>query len=665
MPGPRFPPVPWVGVLPGPASPGGRPCGPGGTPGPERRVSRELPSPEPRRRGRGPSGTGLAPGAPPALAVARVLDEDAGRRELVPEPVRRGPVAGRPGRDPGIEEGDLLGGELLGRVRQDAKHQVQVAQRRQRASGVGPRQGALRQAPVEVADQVEDGAQGRGDRQVVVEGRPERTARRAQHLGHGRVVGAVRAVRLERGHERVQAVDGGGRGGERLVAEVEAGPVVSRQQGVAKRPRRDPVLEKIGDPGDVALGAGHLPAAHLQVGAVQPGAHERRARGGLRLGDLVLVVREDEVDAAGVDVEGLPEIAHRHRRALEVPPRAPGADRRLPAGLSLPGALPQDEVADVVLGVLVGGNPLPHPELVGIEARQPPVGGPAGDAEEDRAVVGPVGMTGREEALDERDHLGDVTGRPRELVRSRHPERPGVLQELADPAVGQDVDADPLGGRAPDDLVVDVGQVHHPGDPQAAPAQVAHQQVGEQERPEVAHVGRPVHRRPARVDPDVAGLQRLQRHEVAAERVVQADGHPDLPGSRPGVDDRHGPGADPPAGSFEAREVGRRGLHVDPCGGDADRSGDRRGHGLEAAGEARSRADDRQVDRDRAEAGRRGPAPTQAPAARGRRCRPASPARPGTGDRGRRGRRRRGARRTRRGAPRRRPSGRGGPAPRR
>ena len=52
-----------------------------------------------------------------------------------------------------------------------------------------------------------------------------------------------------------------------------------------------------------------------------------RSRG---LRELVLVVREAEVEAAAVDVEGAAEVALAHRRALDVPAGATGAPRRAP-----------------------------------------------------------------------------------------------------------------------------------------------------------------------------------------------------------------------------------------------------------------------------------------------------------------------------------------------
>ena len=151
-------------------------------------------------------------------------------------------------------------------------------------------------------------------------------------------------------------------------------------------------------PVDLAI----LVAAHLEVGAMEPGRDERLPGRRLALGDLVLVVREDQVDAAGVDVERRPEVGHAHRRAFDVPARPPRADGGLPRRLAGLRALPQREVADVVLAVLVGLDPLPDPQALRIEAGQPTVGRPRGDPEEDRAIVGPVGVAALEQGRDQR-----------------------------------------------------------------------------------------------------------------------------------------------------------------------------------------------------------------------------------------------------------------------
>ena len=66
---------------------------------------------------------------------------------------------------------------------------------------------------------------------------------------------------------------------------------------------------------------------------------------GLGLGDLVLVVGEDQVGAAAVDLEVHAEDLLGHRRALDVPARAPAAPGRVPGGvLALLARLPEREV---------------------------------------------------------------------------------------------------------------------------------------------------------------------------------------------------------------------------------------------------------------------------------------------------------------------------------
>src|SRR6516225_1723144 len=54
----------------------------------------------------------------------------------------------------------------------------------------------------------------------------------------------------------------------------------------------------------------------------------------VRLGPLVLMVREAQVDAAGVDVDVLAEVVQRQRRALGVPAGEPGPPRGGPGQLA-------------------------------------------------------------------------------------------------------------------------------------------------------------------------------------------------------------------------------------------------------------------------------------------------------------------------------------------
>ena len=78
-------------------------------------------------------------------------------------------------------------------------------------------------------------------------------------------------------------------------------------------------------------------------------------------------------------------------------PGRPGPIAVVPRRLAGLGALPEREVADVVLAVLVGLDPLADLQLLGVEPRKPAVGGPGRDPEEDRAVVGPIGVVAVEQ----------------------------------------------------------------------------------------------------------------------------------------------------------------------------------------------------------------------------------------------------------------------------
>ena len=97
-----------------------------------------------------------------------------------------------------------------------------------------------------------------------------------------------------------------------------------------------------------------------------------------------------------------------------------------------------------------------------------------------------------------------------------------VGQERLGVASGELADGDPRGSRVPDDLVLDIGDVHHPRDRVALPEQVAPGQVGEHEAPEVADMRRRVDRRPAGVHAHVRRVDRLEGLQGAAQRVAEA-----------------------------------------------------------------------------------------------------------------------------------------------
>ena len=149
-------------------------------------------------------------------------------------------------------------------------------------------------------------------RQVVVEGRGELRRPLAGHHGADPVAHPVQEV-LDPGV-------GLGRVLQRGLGELQHRPVMRAAQVVAQLGGPNP-LQHSGNREHVAQRLAHLLAAHGDPAVVQPEPGERVA-GGLGLGDLVLVVREDQIHSAGVDVELGAEVRLAHRDAFGVPARA-------------------------------------------------------------------------------------------------------------------------------------------------------------------------------------------------------------------------------------------------------------------------------------------------------------------------------------------------------
>ena len=191
-------------------------------------------------------------------------------------------------------------------------------------------------------------------------------------------------------------------------------------RSVAQRAGRDAPLETSLDLGDVALRLGHLRAAHLEMGAVEPGPDElagrspprsgrSRPRGGGRSGRPRRCGCRSSVPRCFM-------LIAEHSMCQPGPALA---DARRPGRLAWLRALPEREVADVVLVVLVGLDPLADPELRRVEPGQLAVGRPRGDPEEDRAFVRPVGVALVDERLDERRRSRRCGGSPGAGRRAR------------------------------------------------------------------------------------------------------------------------------------------------------------------------------------------------------------------------------------------------------
>ena len=143
--------------------------------------------------------------------------------------------------------------------------------------------------------------------------------------------------------------------------------------------------------------------------------------GSMRLGDLVLVVGELQVEATSVNIELGAQIPGGHGGAFEVPARPAITPRCGPRGLPRFRRLPQGEILRAALAHIVGFALL-HVDKV-IAGQRPIVGAvrgrPGGHIEVDRALGG-VGETGVDKPLHVGNHLGHVSGSARLHGRRQH-----------------------------------------------------------------------------------------------------------------------------------------------------------------------------------------------------------------------------------------------------
>ncbi len=238
----------------------------------------------------------------------------------------------------------------------------------------------------------------------------------------------------------------------------------------------------------------------------------------LRLGNLVLVVREDEVQSAAVDVEGRAEELLAHRGALDVPAGPAAAPGRVPRRLARLLSLPEREIERFPLE-LPGRHPLAGSQIVQVAARELRVLGPARHLEV-HVPAGGVGDPGIEERLDEREDLGDDLGHPRRDVRRNQAELRGVLLEGLDVAVGQGRRVLPRLARGVDDLVVDVRVVPDVRDAVAAVSEITHHDVEDGEGPGVSDVYPRVDGGTTHVQTHFTWPEWLERFLATGERVV-------------------------------------------------------------------------------------------------------------------------------------------------
>jgi len=245
--------------------------------------------------------------------------------------------------------------------------------------------------------------------------------------------------------------------------------------------------------------------------------------GAFALRDLVLVVRELQVDAAGMDVDGVAQVGGGHRRAFDMPARAAAAPGRFPAGQVVAGWLPQHEIAGVALvrGHLDAGA---GQHFVRVAPRQLAVAVEGGDREQ-HVAFGGIGVPGLDQPLDHGDDLRDMGGGFGLDVRRRHAQCGHVVAVGGGEAVGDRRDPHPLFAGRCIDLVIDVGDVAGVAQAAEAAPQQAREHPEHHRAAGVADMHVVVDGRAAHVHGRGGRVQRGERLQLPGQGVVQVQGH--------------------------------------------------------------------------------------------------------------------------------------------
>ena len=287
----------------------------------------------------------------------------------------------------------------------------------------------------------------------------------------------------------------------------------------------------------------HLFAFDQQMRAVKPVFHKPMA-GFLQpcafaLGDFVLVMRENQVLAAHVDVETGSKYLGAHGAALDVPTGSALAPRAGPKDIAILGhsGFPEGKVRNRLLGILVIAHSLTRAKLLKIEIQQLAVAAASGsvlcDAEVNRPVRRGIGDSARHEFFDQGNNLLNEGRRMRRLMRQQASKRLKILKKRLFKAAGIFSQGRLVVAHSFDDLILDIGDIHHMPDGPSFELDVSARQVGEDKCAEVADMGKIMHGWTAAIKSDAFArriqrdeflhrprqrIEKLQRHNLKADR---------------------------------------------------------------------------------------------------------------------------------------------------
>ncbi len=151
-----------------------------------------------------------------------------------------------------------------------------------------------------------------------------------RQFGHGSIRAFGKVSGRESQTEVAQAVDRGCGLLKSIKGKVQLVAIGNRGQQKTDRGRLVPLKHQVTQGEEVAQALRHLLAFDQQEARMKPEVREGFSGKRFRLRDFVLVMREDQIFSAGMQIEGFAQLLHRHDGALDMPSRASRADRGIP-----------------------------------------------------------------------------------------------------------------------------------------------------------------------------------------------------------------------------------------------------------------------------------------------------------------------------------------------
>ncbi|MPM77053.1 hypothetical protein SDC9_124052 [bioreactor metagenome] len=243
----------------------------------------------------------------------------------------------------------------------------------------------------------------------------------------------------------------------------------------------------------------------------------------LALGDLVFMVREDQVLPAAVDIKRFAEDRHAHRRALDMPARPALAPGGIPARLARLFRLPEREIERIALR-LVGIDARAVLQIVNILSGELAIARKTADGEVHISIRRGISVALCNQRLHQRDDFANVLRRARVHRRALNAEGVRVVVILLDKPLAELLDRCPLLVRAADHLVVNIRKILYKAHVITAIFQIAAQRIEYDKRARVANMKIVVNRRTAGIHGYLSGYERYELFLFARHRIIDLHG---------------------------------------------------------------------------------------------------------------------------------------------